>query len=684
MAAGDKSIVLTDKNVKTINGTSVLGSGDITIEGLNVGDVVFSTKTHPRSFKCPIGLPSNTIYSIAYGNGLYVISHASSGVAVSSDLVNWTIVSMVGVFGTNASLSITFCENIGKFVAQHVANYDIATSTDGVTWTITNTTPAYPFVLKYVKKHNKVYGISSNTSVWTTDGGTTFNSINSNTPNTLYDFVYASDRDMLVAVGASNTIRYAYGPNITTLSSGGISGLVPGAVISSVAYGNGMFAAVTNVSHSNLIKSYDGISWVVDIVLNTTVGLSGICFLDGWFFVVDNKGILYKSTDCDVWTPIYDRLLNFSTSNKLVVANNAIFTLDGTANLVRFYSNSHNTDRDKVCVLDGSFEDTTNAPSLRNYYQKDTEKYTVGRLWEASKTDIIYLKGAVTANDKTIVVGNSGSVLSVNNDRFITKETTGIHSSVTLEDVTYGNDIFITVGTSGTIFKNSSGLGPWTGISPGIFGTYSLLTCCYGNNMFLVGGGNGYIAKSDNTPDSSTWSLVTSGFGTSSVYSITFNGSLFVAVGAAGKISTSTDGTVWTARTSGTPSQLNSVCFGNGLFVAVGLSGAIRTSPDGITWTSRTSNFGVDSIECVIYNSTKNVFIASGTAGKVIVSSDGITWTSVSTGVTDAILTLSVVGEYWVGGTNNYKLLFGNVNDTHITKLPDLTYSSVFAYTLKG
>ena len=30
MAAGDKSIVLTDKNVKTINGTSLLGSGDVT------------------------------------------------------------------------------------------------------------------------------------------------------------------------------------------------------------------------------------------------------------------------------------------------------------------------------------------------------------------------------------------------------------------------------------------------------------------------------------------------------------------------------------------------------------------------------------------------------------------------------------------------------------------------------
>ena len=29
MAAGDKSIVLTDKNVKTINGESVSGAGDI-------------------------------------------------------------------------------------------------------------------------------------------------------------------------------------------------------------------------------------------------------------------------------------------------------------------------------------------------------------------------------------------------------------------------------------------------------------------------------------------------------------------------------------------------------------------------------------------------------------------------------------------------------------------------------
>ena len=64
---------------------------------------------------------------------------------------------------------------------------------------------------------------------------------------------------------------------------------------------------------------------------------------------------------------------------------------------------------------------------------------------------------------------------------------------------------------------------------------------------------------------------------------------LFVTVGQGGIILTSSDGTSWTKRTSGTRMSLSRVTYGNGLFVTVGQVGIILTSSDGITWAERNS-----------------------------------------------------------------------------------------------
>ena len=65
--------------------------------------------------------------------------------------------------------------------------------------------------------------------------------------------------------------------------------------------------------------------------------------------------------------------------------------------------------------------------------------------------------------------------------------------------------------------------------------------------------------------------------------------SLFVSVGQSGTILTSSDGTSWTERTSGTSEYPGGVTYGNGTFVMVDQDGIILTSSDGTTWTERTS-----------------------------------------------------------------------------------------------
>ena len=118
---------------------------------------------------------------------------------------------------------------------------------------------------------------------------------------------------------------------------------------------------------------------------------------------------------------------------------------------------------------------------------------------------------------------------------------------------------------------------------------------------------------------------------------------LYVAVGDNGTILTSTDGTTWTSRTSGTSNFLYGVTYGNSTFVAVGHYETILTSSDGTTWTSRTSGRTnssgwtyTDYLEGITYGNSIFVTVGRGEdgSGTIMTSSDGITRTYRTSGTT--------------------------------------------------
>src|SRR5437867_3697097 len=83
-----------------------------------------------------------------------------------------------------------------------------------------------------------------------------------------------------------------------------------------------------------------------------------------------------------------------------------------------------------------------------------------------------------------------------------------------------------------------------------------------------------------------TWRGLNSGT-TVPLWSVTFGGGRWVAVGEQGIIVTSTDGVTWTRRSSGSTRWLVGVGYGNGRFVAVGEAGMILISDDGATWSAQ-------------------------------------------------------------------------------------------------
>ena len=64
---------------------------------------------------------------------------------------------------------------------------------------------------------------------------------------------------------------------------------------------------------------------------------------------------------------------------------------------------------------------------------------------------------------------------------------------------------------------------------------------------------------------------------------------MYIVIGASGTKLTSSEGSLWTERTSGVIVNLNGISYGNGVYVAVGSSGTIITSSYRTSWTERTS-----------------------------------------------------------------------------------------------
>jgi hypothetical protein len=109
------------------------------------------------------------------------------------------------------------------------------------------------------------------------------------------------------------------------------------------------------------------------------------------------------------------------------------------------------------------------------------------------------------------------------------------------------------------------------------------------------------------------------------LHDVAYGNGMFVAVGNEGFLVTSTNGTSWVERNSGTDECLRGVAFGNGLFVAVGYAGVVIASKDGVKWKVQKSGTE-ERLQMVTFDRGK--FVALGWKGLILSSSDGTRWNS--------------------------------------------------------
>ena len=288
--------------------------------------------------------------------------------------------------------------------------------------------------------------------------------------------------------------------------------------------------------------------------------------------------------------------------------------------------------------------------------------------------DVTYQPG------RWVAVGRGGRVLASADGRVWTEYTTPVTAD--FYRVGSANGIYVAGTSAGDVLSSTDGMN-WIVRYAHISSDAPIAGVAYGNGRYVV------IPQYNNTVHYSTdgvsWTNVTASGLSLTAKGMAFGNGLFVAVGDAGKIRTSTDGVAWTTRTSPITGDIRQIVFREGQFAAAAANGVVLTSPDGITWTQRSTGAStvLANIEhgngtWVVFNLAdpiapmvsrdltswttttapainargctyaNGLYVAVGLSGAIFTSTDGFAWTQRTSGITRDLVAVTYGGGVFV------------------------------------
>ena len=409
--------------------------------------------------------------------------------------------------------------------------------------------------------------------------------------------------------------------------------------LTSVAFVNGRF--FVGGVRGTVLTSTDGTTWSLR-TLPAANNIFGFQYLNGLYVALGSLGAVFTSPDTLTWTPRNSGIVVRDTGTGLIdlVLGNGRIVAVGIGGLTSTSTDAVNwtpgtigvtEDLSGVAFAFGRFH-AVSSVSGRVFSSTD------GITWTSTLTATSGLGGIAAGPDRLIGVGSSGVTL------LSTDGTTWTPGSVTpsanLLGVNFINNQFVAVGTGGAIRTSPDGL-TWTARSSSGNGS-NLQNAAFGNGAYVVPGSASTTARGALlvSTDGITFRETLATATTASGFNLTLRGiaaspAALVTVGNSGTILQSTDGTRWTARTSGTSAQLNDVAFGAGRFVAVGnTAGGVGTtlvSDNATTWTPVSVPAAV-SLNGVRF--ANDLWISVGASGRIFTSANTTAWTSRFTGGT--------------------------------------------------
>lgn len=410
--------------------------------------------------------------------------------------------------------------------------------------------------------------------------------------------------------------------------------------LTSAAFGLGLF--VVSVSESptstNIITSPDGITWTsrtTPVANYNDVAFNG----SNLFVAVAANGIIISSPDGITWTERFTSAISFRGvhfADGLWVAvgdvGSVVTSPDGLTWTNRTATSGTTTSLQEVNFFNGNFYAVGNGSTL---IRNTASAIVAGTAWVSLTAGVSGVLIGIAASPTTLLItGTSGAMASSTDGTTFTSRT---NNSQTLNGIAFGNNVFVSVGNA----ANGSGYIATIGTDGTVTRRVSGTTQPLNNVRFLRGAhyalGNASIVS--RSTDGVSWSTQTVGGLGNNYQDAADSGSLIVAVGSSGRVSTSSDGLSFTGNVQNgqTTQQLNGIDYFGGNYVAVGVAGTIITTTNGTTWTLRTSGT-TQNLNSVMFSTRDSLWYAAGAAGVLLYSPDAITWTAVQNSGTASIL----------------------------------------------
>ena len=373
---------------------------------------------------------------------------------------------------------------------------------------------------------------------------------------------------------------------------------------------------------SILHRSRDGLTWQVvstQSVEDTSFGIDDLIYAEGSYVLV-NGGQLFHSSDGANWTKVPD---SDQKSIRSVAYGSGVFLAGGWVDtglsedgktwsfnehpFVQKFAERDQTGGYRVVRTEGcqmrlgfsgeqfvAVSEVQGFGSKRAAFSSDGKKWSIprgssfhlnrlrqvrdktfalgdgGSLWvaEPGESDLHQLLPllpwdwkAVAANSQRVVVGGKDGHVAWSDDA-ITFNHVLLPDPATVADMVWAPELnrFVAVGGE---FRNTKGV--------------SAEARPESNNSREFG-------RAWTSTNGMDWTTGTLPPDIGRITGVAWDGTTFVLCGYKGQLATSTDGSNWTSRTSGTDELIYDVEWGGGNFVASVFGGQVLTSQDGIRW----------------------------------------------------------------------------------------------------
>lgn len=185
-----------------------------------------------------------------------------------------------------------------------------------------------------------------------------------------------------------------------------------------------------------------------------------------------------------------------------------------------------------------------------------------------------------------------------------------------------GRGIFAAIKSTGEIFVSQNGT-QWTKTATIEESNYIMT---YGNEKFVCVGTSGTNSgQSYHSADGINWEKSSGLLIGKAYYDLCFHNGRFICVGFKGDYY-STDGVTWAPMTAGSTYH-RKVCGGGGIFVSSASDLYIHYSTDGINWVNTSYKTSTGTVTCIAYGANK--FLAVTSDNKVHQSLDGKNWSQI-------------------------------------------------------